>query len=367
MKKIIFSVIFLMLWSWVSAENEEELNNKNNINTQCYKSFYEIQTTNIEKNKNNELKIILENKNDIILTQSWELLPYLTIAEKLKKIEYKNEYWIKELSPNDFNQNTYKEMDTLESKSIVFELEKKLKEWNFVFNFDFEAKNYDLLIYISKDWKNFDLVEQNDIQNHSFKYVKLETICKNFWCGREKIKINELNFRENTKTIITKIQNKKDIKIYTDNNCESINFINNNPENLNFVNNNEVPTIEINLEKNPDYSSSLKIDNKQNNEENTEISWEKIDENLTQEENTLSEAKENNTNTGNTTNSGNISNSWNILGNNDLYENPNKQILELEDNEIIRENAWLRIVVILSIIFMFIFYAYYLIKNFKNN
>lgn len=272
MKKYIYSLLTIILLSLIqnnvlALEDYSKILKQvpNNFTNECYQNIYTIDKSKIlnEEIENglNNYKLIINNYDNLTITQSWFILPFKSIWEELSNIGYYNEYAIDVVESNDNNVNTYIELDTLETKELIFELEKSAKSWNFDFEIDYESKNYNLDIYISKDNDDFSKVSKNNIDDFDFKYIKLKAECKNLWCIREKIKIYELNIKENKKSILIKSFFNEDIKIYSNYKCSQKEFDDTPKPYDNFSIDNSINTINIDLTQNKNFNPQKEIDN----------------------------------------------------------------------------------------------------------
>ncbi len=271
MRKYIYLIISILILSLfntkaLAVEDYSKILKQipNNFSDECYQNTYTIDKSKIYndeiENGLNNYKLTINNYDDLTLTQSWFILPYKKIWENLNNIKYFNEYNIEVIESNDNNLETYTELDTLESKETIYEIEKELKSWNFDFNLDYESKNYNLGIYISQDKEIFSKVSKNNIYDFDFKYIKLKAECKNFWCIREKIKIYELNIKENNKTVVIKSFFNENINIYSNYKCSQKEFDDSPKKYDNFSLDNNTSTLNIELTKNSNFNPQKEID-----------------------------------------------------------------------------------------------------------
>lgn len=268
MKKFIFIILSIFIFNTWFANSEdykqiltpipEEFQNE------CYEYQYKINkedilNENIENNINN-YKLKIDRYKDLVITQSWSILPYKILWEKLESITYKGWYWLEIVESNDDNPNTYIELDTLESKEMILEMSKTIKKWSSIFNLDYDSKNYELALEISQDWKDFSRVEQENIKDFEFNFLKLTAQCKKLWCVREKIKIYELNLLENKRTIVIKSFFNEDIIMFSDYSCNTKSYNDSFKPYNNFSIDNNTKELNIAFEKNNDFNAQKEID-----------------------------------------------------------------------------------------------------------
>lgn len=272
MKKYIYIILSIMILNifsinvWASEDYSKILKKiPDNFSDKCYQNIYKINSYEIKNQEKkdivNNYKLKINNYDDLTITQSWFILPYKEIWEELNNIKYYDEYDIEVIDSNDDNENTYIELDTLEKKEVVYKLEKWVLSWNFDFNIDFESKSYDLGIYISKNNEDFSKVSKNNINDFDFKYIKLRAECKNLWCVREKIKIKELNIKENNKEVIIKSFFDEEINIFSNYRCSQKEFDDTHLYYDNFSMDNKTKTIDIELKANKNFNPQKKLDN----------------------------------------------------------------------------------------------------------
>lgn len=232
---------------------------------QCflYKSVLEKEKLewNLENGIYKSYKISINSDKNLSIIQNDKLLPYKKIDEENNFISYKSDFLNNIDDINDDNTNTFIEIDTEDTEEFIIELDKKLIKDSYVFNSDIDSK-YRILTYnISEDWLNYSQVTKSNINNFDTKYLKIEFKCKNTTnCIRENIKIKEINFKENRKILVLKSFYEEDIKFYTNYNCKDKSYLEYAKYYDDFNIDINTNKIEVDLYKNINYNTSLKID-----------------------------------------------------------------------------------------------------------
>ena len=307
MKRFFLIIVFFILIIFNSnASNQKELIKSIpwNFQPHCYKYYKKINLNWVSNNTNNLLKI-KSNKSNIVFTQSWYILPSNIIESKkwhhnyslnilnniLKKnnIIDLNDKWINNqvLSWTWELNNTWSINEELEKKkkvisyvnniynnlkdddektsfnfllksennSLIIELENKLKVQEFNFNFKYFSEYYFTSYSISDNWIDYKKINRNDINNYSFKYLKIDLISSEKKPIEETLIIYELSFNKNISNYIIKyLNNYNDIESYSNYSCNEGWSIDNNYNLLNNINYENLKGINIELLKNPKYT-----------------------------------------------------------------------------------------------------------------
>lgn len=263
MKKLIFLFLFLAFFS-ISNAQDNNINNtflsklEENFDKACFEYFSEIQSNELNNNlkdwKYNTYKLNLNSISDLKIIQNNYLIPFKSLYKEEYFINYTNEYWIIQKNQNDNNQNTFIDIDTIETREIVYELDKELIANSFRFNFNYEAKENYIKLYTSNDWKNFYEINKSNISDFDIKFIKLKIECNKNNCIREKIKIFELNFIEIRNVIAINSFFDKKLEIYSRFNCKDKKYNQEAKSYNNFTVDLNTQEIKINLSKNPIYN-----------------------------------------------------------------------------------------------------------------
>lgn len=262
MKKFVFILLSYFVFYSAGAVSPADFLNKvpENFKPYCYEYYFKIDKSNLEENKVYKLNL---NKNDLVFTQNWFILPYqkfFALETKIANFNYSNSKNYNFNYLNDDNFKTYVEFDTDESSELIISLDKNTIANDFVFNFDFISDNYDALYYISLDNKNFSLVNKQNISDFSFKYLKIKFNSKFKHISREIIKISELSFKKLVNRYLLKSFYDDNIEIYSNFNCVSKDFSTNFKYYNQFEIDNNTKIFDIILEKNPKYNVYDKSD-----------------------------------------------------------------------------------------------------------
>lgn len=270
MKKIFLLVIFffsITISNFTYSMNPADYLNKipANFKSQCFEYYTKInrdQVWNEKKWETYKVYKIEINKEDLLFTQFWFILPSKLFFSEDKSYNYSSNDITNIASVNDSNRNTYISFDTSISREINLEFNEKLKENTFDFNFDFDSlyNNYEL--NISEDWNKYIKVSNYNISDYSFKYLKIKFIW-NCWswqkCTEEKIKIYDINFSKNTRIYLVKSFYNDDIELFANYNCTDwLNFSAKNYNSFEIDKNTKILNIELN--QNPKYNVYEKFD-----------------------------------------------------------------------------------------------------------
>lgn len=266
MKKLIFLLLSLFVFSSAWAMNPADALNKipENFTPECYEYYYKIDKSEIRNNKTDEryktYKINIDKTSDLVISQFWYILPYKFYSNSENIYNYENNLWIDNKYLLDYNYNTYKEINSKTQNELILSLDNTLEKNNFSFIFNYRSNNYKPTFYISQDSKNWDLIKRQNIEDFSFKYLKIKFDSKTVENYLENIKLFELNFTKKTNTILVKSFYNDDIEIYSSFNCKQKDFNTKPLEYSDFYVDKNIKIIDVNLENNPKYNVYTKKD-----------------------------------------------------------------------------------------------------------
>ena len=265
-KSIILFLIILFNLNLSYAINPADWLKKipDNFTPECYEYYNKIDKFEVRNNSTNEkyktYKIDLNQTEDLVITQFWFILPYKYYSSLENSYKYEDNLWIASKYLTDFNFNTYKEINSKSENEIILEFDNYLEKNNFSFTFNYKTNNYSPIFYISNDGKSWDLLKKEDIENFSFKYLKIEFNSKTKESFLENIKIYELNFTKKSNTILIKSVYNDDVEIYSKYNCKDKYFSTKYLDYNLFTIDNNTKTIELKSEINPKYNVYTKKD-----------------------------------------------------------------------------------------------------------
>jgi len=102
--------------------------------------------------------------------------------------------------------------------------------------------------------------KKQDIEDFSFKYLKIKFVSKDTQKFLENIQISELNFTKKSNTVLLKSQYNDDIEIYSKFNCKDKDFSMRAKNYDSFSIDSNTKTLIVNIEKNPKYNVYSKKD-----------------------------------------------------------------------------------------------------------
>ena len=290
MKKIIvFFITLILIVNLTKASNPIDLLNKipSNFKSECFEFYSKIPRNKFEIDKTYN---ILTNKSDIILTQSWYLLPTKLIKSEKKYYDYtlniaqnntKTSSWdivsedelINNEKLEEIISKTYKYLNDDDEKTfinynidsqsweIIINLNEEIKSFEFEFNFIYFSENYWTSYSISKDWITYSKVNRYEINKYSFKYLKIWLISLEKNYNYENIKIYDLSFSKNINYFQINSFSNNDIELYSKYSCNET-FLNPKQENDYEIiyNEEDIQNISVDLNKNPKYNIYNKPD-----------------------------------------------------------------------------------------------------------
>ncbi len=268
MKKV-FLLMFLLLWvsNWFAMNPADSLEKlPNNFKWECYEYYNKIDKWLVwERLWENykTFKIKLSNSSDIVFTQNGFILPYKYYSDAKNSYNFKTDLWITNEKITDYNNNTFIELHSKNKSEIIISFDEILEKNNFNFVFDYSSNNYTPNYYISDDNKNWNLIKKENIEDFSFKYLKIKFVSNTKESFLENIKIYELNFPKKSDIFLVNSLYNDNIEVYSKYNCKDKDF-NTTPMAFDkFSINKDTKTIELQIEKNPKYNvySQTDIDN----------------------------------------------------------------------------------------------------------
>lgn len=264
MKKLILFIFLLFWFNQIYAMNPADylLKVPYNFKSECYEFYHKIPRTDVwdELKKSQTYKIKLSKKDDIVFTQNWFILPYKYYSESKNNYIYSSSLWINLDSLQDYNSNTFDELNSKTQNEIVLSFNETLAKDNFNFIFDYSSNNYYAEYYISDDKNTWNLVKKQDIETFAFKYLKIKFVSNTKESYLENIKVYELNFPKKSDTYLIKSFYNDDIEIYSKFNCTNKDFISSPLPYEWFSINKDTKNLEIYIEKNPKYDVYTKSD-----------------------------------------------------------------------------------------------------------
>lgn len=266
MKKIILFIFLLITFNQSFAMNPADWLNKipENFKWECYEYYNKIDKSNVRNNETNEqymtYKVNIDKISDLVITQWWFILPYKFFSNTNNIYNYENNLWINNKYLLDYNRDTYKEINSKTQNEIILSFDELLEKNNFSFIFNYRSNNYIPKYYISNNKTSWNLIKKENIEDFSFKYLKIIFIPKTDESFLENIEIYELNFPKKSDTILVKSFYNENIEIYSKFNCKNKDF-NTKPLNYDlFSINTETKIIDIKSENNPKYNVYSKKD-----------------------------------------------------------------------------------------------------------
>lgn len=266
MKKIFLSFLLILIWtniSYASNDIESALNKiPQEFSKECYEYYKKVDKNFFEANK--EYKIVT-NKKDLVITENSYILPYKYYSEGKERLDYSfiNNYsYLNESNENynfinDNNIKTYIELSISNWDYIELESQSDIKDFDFIF--DYESNRLKPVYYIYlEDW--YKEVKKENIEDFSFKKLKIVFESIREWNLVEKIKIYELSFKNKLTTIIFKsFFWNKEIEFFSSYNCNTL--INTSFKKFDAFNiDKDTETKEVLLEKNPKYDVYIEKD-----------------------------------------------------------------------------------------------------------
>lgn len=262
MKKI-FLFLFLLLWftqSFAITATDSLKKLPTNFKWHCYEYYNKIDKIIVWNNLWETYKIKLSKSEDVVFTQFGFILPYKYYSDSKNSYSFKSDLWITNEKITDYNKNTYIELHSINKNEIILSFDEILEKNNFNFVFDYSTNNYTPSYYISVDKNTWNLVKKEDLENFSFKYLKIVFLSNTKESFLENIKIYELYFPKKSDTFLVKSFNNSDIEIYSKFNCKDKDFDILSSNYNNFSINKDTKTIELTKEINPKYNVYSKID-----------------------------------------------------------------------------------------------------------
>lgn len=265
MKKVFLFLFLLLSFSQTFSMNPADFLEKvpKNFKSECYEYYNKIDKSNVwERTWENykTFKIKLDKGEDIVFTQFGFILPYKYYSDTKNNYSYKNNLWITNEKLLDYNWNTFNDINSKKQNEIVLSFDEIVQKNNFNFVFDYSSNNYTPNFYISDDKVNWNLVKRQDIEDFSFKYLKISFVSNTKEIFLENIKIYELNFPKKSNTFLVKSFYNDDIEIYSKYNCKDKDFNTNALNYDSFSIDNSTKIIELNAENNPKYNVYSKKD-----------------------------------------------------------------------------------------------------------
>ena len=266
MKKLVFLLLSLFVFSSAWAMNPADFLNKipDNFTSECYEYYSKIDKSEVWNNQTDEkyqtYKINIDKPDDLVISQFWFILPYKFYWNSENIYNYENNLWIDNKYLLDYNYNTFKEINSKTQNELILRFEDPLEKDDFSFVFNYHANNYKASFYISDDKISWDLIKRQDLEDFSFKYLKIKFDSKTNNIYLENIKIYELNFVKKSNTILVKSFYNDDIEIYSNFNCKQKDFSTKALAYDNFSIDNNTRIINLNLENNPKYNVYTKKD-----------------------------------------------------------------------------------------------------------
>ena len=264
MKKIILFMFLLFFYSNSFAMNPADYLAKVPVNFkwECYESYWKIDKSVVwdNNNKYQTYKIKSDKTQDLVFTQFWFVLPYKYYNDTKNNYDYKNNLWLNNNYFTDYNNNTFRELNSKEQNGIILTFYELPEKGNFSFIFDYSSNNYTPSFYISDNKTKWNLIKKQDLEDFSFKYLKIEFVANTKESFLENIKINELNFPKKSDTFLVKSFYNDDIEIYSSYKCRDKDFV---TEALNYDNfpiSKDTKIIEANIVENPKYNVYSKKD-----------------------------------------------------------------------------------------------------------
>ncbi len=169
-----------------------------NFKSECYEFYNKIDkwlVGDIFWENYKTFKIKLTDSRDIVFTQNGFILPYKYYSDVKDIYNYENNLGIKQDYLLDNNNNTFIELNSKTQNEIILNFENFLEKDNFNFVFDYSSNNYSPYFYISDNRTSWNLIKKQDIENFSFKFLKINFVSNIKDDYLENIKIYELNFR----------------------------------------------------------------------------------------------------------------------------------------------------------------------------
>lgn len=263
MKKIVIFLVLFFSVSSIYAMNPADYLNKmpDNFKSQCFEYYGKIDKSEVWDKNNNYLTYKINiDKSDIFLTQNGFILPYKYYSDTNNIYNYKKILWIKNDFLLDYNNNTFKEINSKTQNEIILDFDETLEKNTFNFYFDYSSNNFEPTYFISQDKITWDKVNRLDIENLSFKYLKIIFEPKTKDVFLENIKIYELNFPKKGNTFLVKSFFNENIEIYSGYNCKENDFVLNVLPYDNFPIDSNTKSLFINLIENPKYNVYEKFD-----------------------------------------------------------------------------------------------------------
>ena len=270
MKKIISIILSFLFISSAVAMNPADFLNKipDNFTPECYEYYYKIDKWEVRNNKTNEkyqtYKINIDNREDLVVSQFWFILPYKYFSNENNIYNYTNNVWWDDIRYlTDYNNDTFYELDSKTNDEIILSFDKVLEKNNFSFTFNYYSSDLSTEYYISDNNINWDLVKREKLSDFSFKYLKIKFVNKSKVDSkiyRELIKISELNLSKNWATILIKSFYNDNIEIYSKYNCKDKNFSTTAKTYDDFSIDKNTKIIDVKMMKNPKYDVYTKKD-----------------------------------------------------------------------------------------------------------
>lgn len=246
----------------------------NDFKSQCFEKYIKIPRTQLKEFNTYKLNT---DENNIYATQFGYLLPIknfqwdenyyqYSINYNFQEIEVKDDKWDitdsfstkKYLQDN--NEKTYitHTLDTpIASLNITFD--NIINAWDTRFNFHYFSNHYSTRYTISTDGKTYSQIPRSEINEHDYKYLKIEFIALSEPHNKENIKIYELSFPKNQSTHLIKSFYNADIELYSWYKCQEELYLTAKKYD-NFSIDTNTQSLEYTFWENPKYNIYTKID-----------------------------------------------------------------------------------------------------------
>ncbi len=269
MKKLLIFISLFIPLTQVFAINPADWYNKlpDNFKSECYEYYNKIDKSEVRDNNNTgekykTYKINIDKTDDLVVTQFWYIIPYKYYSGSKNFYNYNSNLQINDKFLLDYNKKTYIEIKPNTQNEILLSFNDILQKesFNMLFHY-YPYYDHFTEYYISKDQINWDIIERKDIENFSFKFLKIKFIPKSKQNFLKNIKIYELNFPKKSNTILVKSHYNENIEFYSNFNCKVKDF-NTKAKNYDlFTINNRTKSIKVLMDKNPKYNVYSKKDN----------------------------------------------------------------------------------------------------------
>ena len=265
MRKImLFCFLFFMVFGKSFASNPFDYTKAipENFKWECYENYNKIEKDDIWYNSKvyETYKINIPETEDLVITQGWSIIPYKYYSTEKNSYNYTNNLWINNSYLLDYNQETSKEIDSKTQNELILSFDEEVQKNQFSFIFKYSSSHYIPEYYISEDSENWDLVDKENIEDFSFKYLKIKFISKTNKIYLENIKLYELNLVKKSNTILIKSFFNDSVEIYSKYNCKDKDFDTKALNYDNFSIDSETKTIDLEINKNPKYDVYSKKD-----------------------------------------------------------------------------------------------------------